>query len=81
MAAYDQIVNGKPTLEWVMARHAVTTDNNGGITNDANLCANETMGNAKHPLEHFERFITVSLETMKIVARLPKTEISVDSAP
>lgn len=26
LAAYDGVVNGKPALEWVMERQAVTTD-------------------------------------------------------
>lgn len=75
LAAYDTIVNGKPALEWVMERQAVTTDKDSGIVNDANLWATETMGNARYPLELFQRVITVSLETMKIVNRLPKLEI------
>ena len=73
--AYDYIVNGKPALEWVMERQAVTTDKKSGIVNDANLWATETMGNAKYPLELFQRVITVSLETTKIVNALPKLDI------
>ena len=73
--AYDYVVNGKPALEWVMERQAVTTDKKSGITNDANLWATETMGNAKYPLELFLRVITVSLETNRIVAALPRLEI------
>lgn len=75
LEAYSYIVNGKPTLEWVMERQTVTTDKKSGIVNDANLWATETMGNAKYPLELFLRVITVSLETMKIVNGLPKLEI------
>ena len=71
LAAYDYIVNGKPALEWVMERQAVTTDKDSGITNDANLWATETMGDAKYPLELFLRVVTVSLETMKVVNGLP----------
>ena len=37
------------------------------ITNDANLWATETMGNAKYPLELFLREVTVSLETNRTV--------------
>lgn len=73
--AYAYIVNGKPALEWVMERQSVTTDKDSGITNDANLWATETMNNPKYPLELFLRVITVSLETMKIVEKLPKLEI------
>jgi len=73
--AYDYVVNGKPALEWVMERQAVTTHKDSGIVNDANDWAIETMGNARYPLELFQRVITVSLETMKIVNGLPKLEI------
>lgn len=75
LEAYDYIVNGKPALEWVMERQAVTTDKKSGITNDANDWAIETMGNAKYPLELFQRVITVSLKTMKIVKALPRLDI------
>jgi predicted helicase len=73
--AYAYVVNGKPALEWVMERQAVTIDKKSSIENDANLWATETIGNAKYPLELFLRVITVSLETMKIVNGLPKLEI------
>jgi predicted helicase len=76
LEAYDYIVNGKPALEWVMERQAVTTDKDSGITNDANLWATETMGNPKYPLELFLRVVTVSLETNRIVAGLPGLEIA-----
>ena len=75
LEAYDYVVNGKPALEWVMERQAVTTDKASGIVNDANLWATETMGDAKYPLELFLRVITVSLETMKIVNGLPRLQI------
>ncbi len=75
LEAYGYIVNGKPALEWVMERQAVTTDKASGITNDANLWATETMHNPKYPLELFLRVVSVSLETNKIVAGLPKLEI------
>ncbi len=73
--AYDYIVNGKPALEWVMGRQCVKTDKKSGIVNDANRYAVETVGNPAYPLELFQRIITVSLETMKIVKSLPKLEI------
>jgi predicted helicase len=73
--AYEYVVNGKPALDWVIERQAVTTDKASQITNDANDWAIETMGNAKYPLELFLRVITVSLETMKIVENLPKLDI------
>jgi predicted helicase len=73
--AYEYIVNGKPALDWVIERQGVSTEKKSQITNDANDWAIETMGNAKYPLELFQRVITVSLETMKIVKSLPKLDI------
>ncbi|EJF88003.1 hypothetical protein ME1_00967 [Bartonella vinsonii subsp. arupensis OK-94-513] len=73
--AYEYIVNGKPALEWVMERQCVKTDKKSGIVNDANCYAVETIGNPAYPLELFQRVITVSLETMKIVKNLPKLEL------
>jgi len=73
--AYDYVVNGKPALEWVMERQAVTTDKKSGIVNDANDWATETMGNPRYPLELFLRVITVSLKTQNIVRNLPKLDV------
>jgi len=70
-AAWDYVVNGKAALDWVMERQAVRTDKTSGIVNDANDWAIETMGNPKYPLELFQRVVTVSLETQKIVNNLP----------
>ena len=73
--AYDYVVNGKPALEWIMERQAVTTDKKSGIVNDANDWAIETMGNPRYPLELFLRVIAVSLRTQEIVRNLPKLEV------
>ncbi|MFQ0812711.1 damage-inducible protein [Brucella anthropi] len=75
LEAYEYIVNGKPALEWVMERQVVKTDKASGIVNDANRYAIETVGNPAYPLELFQRVITVSLETMKIVRLLPPLDI------
>lgn len=75
LEAYDYVVNGKSALDWVMERQSVKTDKASGIVNDANDYANETMNDPSYPLKLFQRVITVSLETMKIVRNLPKLEI------
>ncbi|MHB1658056.1 MAG: DEAD/DEAH box helicase [Acidithiobacillus sp.] len=75
LEAYEYVVNGKSALEWVMERQAVTTHKDSGIVNDANLWATETMDNARYPLELFQRVITVSIETMKIVKALPRLDV------
>lgn len=75
LEAYDYVVNGKPALDWVVERQCVKTDKDSGIVNDANDWAIETMGNPRYPLELFQRVVTVSIETMKIVKSLPILEI------
>lgn len=80
LEAYDYVVNGKPALEWVMERQSVTTHKDSGIVNDANLWATETVGDAAYPLKLFQRVITVSLETMKIVRALPRLEIAASTS-
>jgi predicted helicase len=77
--AYDYVVNGKPALDWVVERQGVKTDKDSGIVNDANNWAVETMGNPRYPLELFQRVVTVSIETMKIVRALPKLDIAPQS--
>jgi predicted helicase len=73
--AYEYVINGRPALEWVMERQTITTHKDSGIVNDANTWAKETMDDAAYPLKLFQRVITVSLETMKIVDSLPKLDI------
>lgn len=73
--AYEYVVNGKPALEWVMERQSVKTDKASGIVNNANRYAVETVGDPAYPLLLFQRMITVSLETMKIVRSLPALDI------
>ncbi|MBP0635174.1 type ISP restriction/modification enzyme [Cupriavidus sp. AcVe19-6a] len=68
-------MNGKPALDWVVERQCVKTDKDSGIVNDANDWAVETMGDPRYPLELFQRVVTVSLETMKIVRSLPRLDI------
>ncbi|MCP3725410.1 DEAD/DEAH box helicase family protein [Paraburkholderia sp. CNPSo 3272] len=75
LEAYDYVVNGKPALDWVVERQGVKSDKDSGIVNDANDYAIETMNNPRYPLELFQRVVTVSLETMKIVKSLPRLDI------
>ena len=75
LEAYDYVVNGKPALDWVVERQRMKTDKEGGIVHDANDWAIETVGNARYPLKLFQRVITVSLETMKIVRSLLPLDI------
>lgn len=74
LEAYEYVVNGKPALDWVVERQCVKTDKDSGIVNDANDWATETMNNPRYPLELFQRVVTVSVETMKIVKSLPRLD-------
>lgn len=53
----------------------LTTHKDSGIVTDANLWATETMGDESYPLKLFQRVITFSIETMKIVRALPRLDI------
>jgi predicted helicase len=75
LEAYDYVVNGKPALDWVVERQGVKTEKDSRIVNDANDWAVETMGNPRYPLELFQRVVTVSVETMRIVRGLPPLAI------
>lgn len=75
LEAYEYVVSGKPALDWVVERQCVKTDKDSGIVNDANDWAVETMNNLRHALELFQRVVTVSLETMKIVKSLPGLDV------
>jgi predicted helicase len=58
-----------------MERQSISTHKDSEINNDANDWAIETMNNPRYPLELFQKVVTVSLETMKIVKALPKFDI------
>jgi predicted helicase len=70
---YDYIVNGKPAVEWVMERYAITTHKESGIKNDPNDWAAEH-GNPRYILDLLLSVISVSIKTVDIVKGLPKVE-------
>ena len=71
--AYGYIVNGKPAIEWIMERYAVSVDKRSGIKNDPNLWAREH-SQPRYILDLLLSIIHVSLETQRIVSQLPKIE-------
>ena len=73
--AYNYVVNGKSALAWVMERQQISVDKDSGIVNDPNDFANEAMGDPAYPLKLFQRIITVSMETLKIVEGLPPLDL------
>jgi predicted helicase len=76
MKAYEYIVNGKPAIEWVMERYAITTHKESGIKNDPNDWAKEH-DNPQYILDLLLSVISVSIRTVDIVAGLPKVEVGI----
>jgi predicted helicase len=69
--AYEYVVNGKPAIEWIMERYAVTTHKDSCIKNDPNDWAEE-VGNPRYILDLLLSIINVSVQTVEIVEGLPK---------
>jgi predicted helicase len=59
-------VGNRSALEWVIDQYQVSTDKRSGITNDPNREDDPT-----YILRLIGQVITVSVETVKIVASLP----------
>ena len=76
MAAYDYVVNGKSAIEWIMERYQVTTNKDSGIVNDPNAWLAES-GNPRYVVDLILKVVTVSMETNKIVSRLPRLTFDV----
>ena len=72
LAAYDYVVNGKPAIKWIMDRYQFSKDKDkdSQIVNDPNDWAREHDG-PKYILNLLKSIITVSMETMKVVEKLP----------
>jgi predicted helicase len=75
--AYEYVVNGKPAIEWIMERYAVTTHKESGIKNDPNDWAVE-QGKPRYLLDLLHSVINVSVQTVDIMKRLP--EVKFDSS-
>lgn len=71
LEAYDYVVNGKSAIEWVMDRQRIATHPDSQIINNPNDWANEEMNNPKYPLELLLKVITISVETVGIIKKLP----------
>ncbi len=69
--AYEYIVNGKSAIEWIMDRYRITTHKTSGIRNDPNDWATE-VGNERYILDLLLSIVNVSVQTVDIVAKLPK---------
>jgi len=72
--AYRYMLGSRSAIEWIIDRYYVKTDKASGIVNDPNDWSLE-VGNPRYILDLMARIVTVSLETMKIVDRLPPLDI------
>lgn len=65
---YDYKLGNRSALEWIVDQYRVKTDPRSGITNDPNDPAAP-----EYIVRLVKKIVTVSLETVKIVNRLPET--------
>ena len=71
--AYEYVVNGKPAIEWIMERYAVTTDKKSGIKNDPNDWSREH-NKPRYILDLLLSVINVSVQTVDLVNELPEVD-------
>jgi predicted helicase len=67
---FEYRLGNRSALEWVIDQYQVTTDKRSGIINDPNRGEDE-----QYIVRLVGQVITVSLETVKIVKRLPELEL------
>jgi predicted helicase len=70
LEAYEYVVNGKPAIEWVMERYAVTVDKDTGIRNDPNAWSDDP----RYIVDLVKRVVRVSVESVEIIKKLPELE-------
>lgn len=71
--AYEYVVNGKPVIEWIMERYAVTTDKKSGIKNDPNDWSREH-NKPRYIFDLLLSVINVSVQTVDLVNELPEVD-------
>ena len=65
--AWDYMLSGKAALYWIIDRYQVKKDKESGIVNDPN----EFSEDPRYILDLVKRIVTVSVETLAIVRKLP----------
>jgi predicted helicase len=73
LEAYEYEINGRSAIEWVMDRYQISTDKDSGLINNPNDWCEETE-DAEYILNLIKKITTVSIETIKIVNKLPKID-------
>jgi predicted helicase len=69
--AYEYVVNGKSSIEWIMERYQVTVHKDSGIKNDPNDWSTE-VGKPSYIFDLLLSVINVSVQTVEIVEGLPR---------
>jgi predicted helicase len=72
--AHRYTLGSRSAVEWVIDRYQVRTDKASGIRNDPNAWSRE-VGNPRYIVDLVARLVTVSLETLRIVDRLPPLKL------
>ena len=67
-AAHQYEVNGRPPIEWFIDRYLIKKDKRSGLTNDPNGWFDDP----RDLISAIRRIISVSVETVRIVAELPE---------
>ncbi|MFI1989752.1 DEAD/DEAH box helicase [Actinoplanes sp. NPDC020271] len=69
--AYRYQLGARSAIEWIIDRYQVKVDKDSTIANDPN----DWSDNPRYIIDLLKRIVTVSLETMKIVDKLPPLDI------
>ncbi|UJF15962.1 DEAD/DEAH box helicase family protein [Jeotgalibaca sp. MA1X17-3] len=69
--AYEYIVNGRPAIEWIMNQYQIKIDKQSGIIDDPN----EYSENPKYILNLLLSVISVAVQTVDLVEKLPSLDI------
>ncbi|MBE3010885.1 DEAD/DEAH box helicase [Microbispora sp. NEAU-D428] len=72
--AYDYMLGSRSAIEWIMDRYQVKVDKASGIVNDPNLWSAE-IADPRYIVDLLKRIVTVSMETIKTVERLPALKL------
>jgi len=69
--AYEYVVNGRSTIEWIMDQYQVKIDKKSGITDDTNDYSDDE----KYIFNLLLRIINVSIQTVNLINSLLKFEV------
>ena len=69
--AYEYLVNGKSTIEWIMDQYQVKIDKKSGITDNTNDYSDDE----KYIFNLLLRIINVSIQTVNLINSLLKFEV------